>query len=448
MYHTARTHWQLRLLNVSFVVLFLLAVGMLQWLASKYHLQFDWTQARRHSLAPASIAAAERLKQPLQITAFASQRAEIRRPIQEMINRYQKYKPNITLEFVDPDKAPERVRAAGAQYDGELVLEHEGAKESLTPAAFNEENFTNALTRLGHRGERWVIFLTGHGERRPDRQANFDLSTWAAQLQKRGFKTKTLSLGEHPQFPQNTNVLVIASPRTRLLSGEVKEIQNYINRGGNLLWLHESGSTLGLESVAENLGIEFQPGIIVDPVSAKITGNATALVVTKYIAHPVVRSFGENTVFPQTGAINLTAPEGWRASTLIDTPPSSWAETGPLQGEIQFDKGQDIRGPLNVAMGLTRTLDKREQRIIVFGGGDFLANSYIANGGNLDLGLSLINWLSQDDAYVNIPIKTARDRTLNLSHGSQIAIAVGFLIVLPLLMIASGVVIWLRRRKR
>ncbi|MBI3546026.1 MAG: GldG family protein [Gammaproteobacteria bacterium] len=263
-------------MNISFVLLFLLAVGLLQWLASKYHLQFDWTHAQRHSLAPASIAVAERLKEPLKITAFTNQQGDARRVIQEMVNRYQKYKPNIALEFVDPDKAPERVRAAGVQYDGELVLEYGDAKESLAPNLFNEENFTNALTRLGHRGERWVIFLSGHGERSPDKQANFDLSTWASQLQKRGFKTKTLSLGEHPQLPQNTNVLVIASPRTRLLAGEVKEIQNYLNRGGNLLWLHESGPTQGLEALAESIGLEFQPGIVVDPVSAKIRGKISA----------------------------------------------------------------------------------------------------------------------------------------------------------------------------
>ena len=48
----------------------------------------------------------------------------------------------------------------------------------------------------------------------------------------------------------------------------------------------------------------------------------------------------------------------------------------------------------------------------------------------------------------NIPIKTARDRALNLSRGVQLAIATGFLVVLPLFMVGSGVFIWLRRRKR
>ena len=121
---------------------------------------------------------------------------------------------------------------------------------------------------------------------------------------------------------------------------------------------------------------------------------------------------------------------------------------GEIKGKIKSDKGKAIRGPLNLAVALSRLLEKREQRVVVFGDGDFAANSYIANAGNLDLGMSLVNWLSQDDAYVNIPVKTARDRTLNLSRSVQIAIAMGFLVVLPLLMIGSGVFIWLRRRKR
>jgi ABC-type uncharacterized transport system involved in gliding motility auxiliary subunit len=436
-------------MNISFVVLFLLAVGLLQWLAREYHLQFDWTRMHRHSLSPASEAVTTRLKEPLKITAFASQRGNTRRQIQEMVGHYQKLKPDIQLEFVDPDTAPEKARAAGILGEGELVLEYGDAKENLPPTQINEENFTNALTRLAHRGERWVAFLSGHGERSPDKQANFDLSTWAAQLRKRGFKTRTLSLGDHPQIPQNTTILVIASPRTRLLAGEVKEIQNYLNRGGNLLWLHDPGPSFGLEPLAENLGIEFQPGVIVDPTSEKITGTIAAIVITKYGAHPVVRGFGDITVFPQAGGISLNTPEGWQGSVLMDTSPSSWSETGSLNGPIRFDKGRDIRGPLNLAVALMHTLDnKREQRVIVVGDGDFLANTYLPNGGNLELGMSLTNWLSQDDAFVNIPVKTARDRSLDLSRGAQTAIVAVFLALLPITLISSGVWIWLRRRKR
>jgi hypothetical protein len=75
--------------------------------------------------------------------------------------------------------------------------------------------------------------------------------------------------------------------------------------------------------------------------------------IAKYGAHPVVRNFADNTLFPQTGGISLRAPEGWQGSVLMDTRASSWSETGEINGPIQIDKGKDIRGPLNLAVALS-----------------------------------------------------------------------------------------------
>jgi ABC-type uncharacterized transport system involved in gliding motility auxiliary subunit len=448
MRRTFDKKWELRLVNASFVVLFLVAVGLLQWLSREYHLKVDLTQNSRHTLSAASVAAAERLAEPLTVTAYASQRGERRRVIGDLVARYQKHKPDIRLEFVDPDTAPEQARAAGVRHDGEMVLAYGDARERLTPMHLNEEQFTNALTRLGQRGERWIVFLSGHGERSPDREANFDLSLWAGELRKRGFKTRALALADHPQIPANTAALVIAGPRARLLPGEVKEIERFLEDGGNLLWLHDPGPLHGLERIAERLGVEFQPGVIVDPVSQAITGSATAIVVANYSAHPVVRDFGQAVLFPHAHGISLNAPQGWRGAVLMDTGPNAWSETGPLDDRMRFDKGKDVPGPLSLAVALTREREQREQRVAIVGDGDFLSNAFLGNVGNLDFGMSLINWLSRQDAYVSIPVKVARDRRLELSRGVQLAMAGGFLILLPLLLAASGAAIWLVRRKR
>ena len=328
-------------------------------------------------MSEASQAAVKGLTEPLTVTAYASQRGQLRRVIGELIQRYQKYKPDIRLTYVDPDAAPEQTRSAGIQHDGELVLEYAGARENLPPTQLNEETLTNALTRLGHRGERWVVFLAGHGERSPERQANFDLSLWAAQLRQRGFKLRTLALGEHPQIPQNTTTLVIAGPRLRLLPGEVKEIENYLERGGNLLWLADPGSLHGLDPVAETLGLEFLPGIIVDPASRTLTGNAAALVVATYGTHPIVRNFSSVTLFPRAGGIQVDKPEGWETAVVLDTREQAWAETGALTDKPRFDKGRDIRGPLNLAVAFTRTVNDRAQRVVVVGNGEFLSNTFL-----------------------------------------------------------------------
>lgn len=438
---------QLRLINLVFVALFFAGIGLLQWISQRYHLRFDWTQNAANSLSAASVAAVERLQGPITITAFANQNGETRRLIREMIARYQPHKPDITLEFIDPDTNPESVRLAGVQYEGELIIAFGEARENIPPNALTEENVTNALTRLGHRGERWLVFLSGHGERSPDRPANFDLSTWSAQLRQRGFNTRSLTLGES-EIPGNTTALVVAGPRTRLLAGEVRAIDAYLKRGGNLLWLADPGPLQGLEPIAESLGVELQPGVLVDPASQAVTGNPAAIIVARYGSHPVVRNFAEITVFPHAAGLNLRPAEGWKTAVLLDTRETSWSETGTLSGAIGFDKGKDVPGPLVLGATLTRSIDGREQRVVVIGDGDFLSNTIVTNGGNLEFGMSLANWLSRDDAYVSIPVRTARDRSLTLSAGARNAIGLGFLFVLPLGLIASGVTIWWRRRKR
>ena len=455
-----KSRWQLRLAGNSFVLLFLVAIGLGLWLSHEYHVQFDWTYAGQNSLSETSVLLLQKLNKPVKVTAFATERPELRQGIRNIIDRYRQHYKDITLEFVDPDKDPARVRAANVRYDGELRVEYGDARETLPQAT--EEALTNALARLGRGGERWVVFLGGHRERSPEGQASYDLSTWAQQFGQRGLKTRVLLLGERAQIPQNTSTLVVAGIRAPLLPGEVKAIAEYLKNGGNMLWLSDPAPThnsaaggrtdYGLAPVAEMLGIEFEPGVIIDPVAQALTsgGSATFVVIAKYGRHPVVRDFNNNftTLFPEAGALRTHPSQDWQVDTLLDTSASAWLETGTIGGEVHFDPGKDTRGPLTLGVALTRRHEGKEQRVAVIADGDFLSNTYIGEGGNLDLGMNLINWTGGDDAYLNIPTRTVKDMQVDLSRTTVTATRLGFVIVLPLILVGGGLFVWFRRRKR
>ena len=102
-----------------------------------------------------------------------------------------------------------------------------------------------------------------------------------------------------------------------------------------------------------------------------------------------------------------------------------------------------------LAYALTRPIpEKTQQRIIVAGDGDFLSNAYIGNVGNLDLGLKMVNWLIHEDRFIDIPAKTATDKTLHLTPTAVAVIGFGFLIIIPLLLIGAGFFIWHKRKQR
>jgi ABC-type uncharacterized transport system involved in gliding motility auxiliary subunit len=451
---TQKTQRHNRLQNILFLILFLGVVGVLAWLSTRYAFESDWTASGRNSLSAASSELLARLDKPVTITSYATEDESVRQAVDQIISRYQRYKPDISLRFVNPDLEPNTVRELGISVNGELVIEYQGRKENLR--TLSEQGITNTLQRLVRGGERWLVFLEGHGERKPQGIANHDLGQWAQQLNAKGFKTQAHNLAENPQLPENTQVLVIAGPQVKLLPGEVELINQYVASGGNLLWLSDPEQQVGLETLAETLGIGFEPGLIVDPTTRVLgVSDPRFALVTDYPDHGITRNFDTLTLFPQTVGLTLAPLEGWQATPFLRTQTRSWSETGEISGSIRFDIGADIAGPLTIGIALTRqqpsdTEDDpdTQQRVVVLGDGDFLSNAYLGNGGNLALGMNMANWLAHDDSFIDIPVKTATDRNLQLSTLSQGVIGIGFLFVLPLMLASTGFVIWWRRRNR
>jgi ABC-type uncharacterized transport system involved in gliding motility auxiliary subunit len=92
--------------------------------------------------------------------------------------------------------------------------------------------------------------------------------------------------------------------------------------------------------------------------------------------------------------------------------------------------------------------DAATQRVVVVADGDFASNSFLGLGGNLQLALNIVNWLSSDDVLIDIPARTAPDLSLQLSKTAIMLIGGGFLLLLPALLLGSGLFIWFRRRRR
>ncbi len=454
---TRRSKLVTRLQNYVFMVSFLAAIGLLAWLSTRYVMQADWTAGGRNTLAEDSQQLLDELDGPVTITAYVTQDRNLRRHIEDLVGRYQRYYPDTRLQFVNPDAEPDRVRAERITVDGELVISYQGRSEHVQRPA--EQALSNALLRVARQGERWIVFITGHGERNPHGQANHDLGTFGKELERKGLKVQSLNLAQNPSVPKNAHVLVIASPQVDLLPGETKLISDYVDNGGNLFWMMEPGQLHGLDALAEDLGIELLPGIVVD-ATTQLFGiqNPDFALVVEYPLHAITRELNVMTLFPRAAALELNDSGDWNGRPLLTTLARAWTETGELVDEISYDEGGDERiGPLDIGFVLSRNHEQEngddsagpmEQRVVVLGDGDFISNTYAGNGGNVELGLNIIDWLSHDDEFIAIRPKAAPDQNLTLSNTAQVVIGIGFLFVLPLLLLFTGLIIWLRRRKR
>ncbi|HEY5994466.1 MAG TPA: GldG family protein [Gallionellaceae bacterium] len=445
------TRKNLMLKNFAYAALLLAAAIALGWLAARYPLQRDLTQGASNSLEPVSVQALQQLPGPVQIRVFSpeqdAKQADMRKLIRQFVGLYQRYKSDITLDFMDPAQHPEEARKAEIQANGEMVVEYDGRREHLS--MLNEQVLTSALLSLAHRQQQLVMYVDGHGERKLEGIANFDLGDFGKRLGKLGFRMSSLNLAVAQDVPDNASLLVITQPQVDWLPGEVDKLMRYVDHGGNILWLLDAEPMHGLEPLAEKLGLSLVPGIVIDPDAQQLRVPPTWTLGANYPPHAITRDFGYPTVFPFARALDHEENQPWHYSTLVDAAPRGWVSENPPKGNTapKFNKNRDEPGPVVIALALEREVDHREQRIVAVGSGAFLSNQYSGNLRNLDLGVNMVNWLGKQDNLIFIPPRAAKDDTVTLSWTQLGIISVGLIIVLPVAFALVGGALWWHRRR-
>lgn len=444
--------WQQRLQQLIFYGLLIAVIIVAARLSLATNTAFDWTANQRHSLSEQTIDLLQSIDQPVQIKAFVSPGNDYAAAIQQLLERYQRYTSQLQVEVIDPARAPKQVKEFNIQQQGEMLVLRDNQTERVQD--LSEQSLTNALLRVSRNVTPNVVFLTGHGERSPDSEANFGISLWAQTLREQGFEVETVNLASTGQLPDSTDLLVIASPEQSWLPGEIAQLQQFIAAGGSLLWLSEPDRHENLSELASSLDLQWLPGTVIDP-NASLLGidDPSFALISDFANHPLTRDLPSIVLMPAAAALLSTDSESsnWQTTELLRTQTETWAELSEVTStEINFNTDLDIAGPLTVALALERQQPEAEtaQRVIVIGDGDFLSNQYLGNGANQTLATGMINWLTAQDDRLNIAIKPTADNQLQLSFSETLSIAIGFLFVLPAMLLGSGLMLWWFRRRR
>ncbi|MDT8311387.1 MAG: DUF4350 domain-containing protein [Methylophaga sp.] len=444
--------WQQRLQQLIFYGLLIAVLIIAARLSLANNIVFDWTSNQRHSLSEQTITLLESIDKPIQIKAFVSPDNDYANALSHLLDRYQRYSKQLQVDIIDPARAPQQVKQFNIQRQGEMLVQRDQQTERVQD--LSEQSLSNALLRVSRSVTPNIVFLTGHGERSPDSEANFGISLWAQALRDQGFEITTTNIASSGQIPDDTDLLVIASPEQSWLPGEISQLQNYIKTGGNLLWLSEPDSHEYLTELASSLDLQWLPGTVIDP-NASLLGidDPSFALLSDFANHPLTKDLPSVVLMPAVAALQTTDAESlnWQTTELLRTQPDTWAELSELQtNDINFNDELDIGGPLTVALALQRAQPETDasQRIIVIGDGDFLSNQYLGNGANQAFATGMINWLTAQDDRLNIAIKATADNQLELSFSETLSIAIGFLFVLPAMLLGSGLMLWWLRRRR
>ncbi|MDH3343559.1 MAG: GldG family protein, partial [Gammaproteobacteria bacterium] len=273
--------FQLQIQKIIFIILLLSVVGLLAWASQKYSVQYDWTAGQRNTISQSSIDLLHSMDDPVVVNVYLQDDPTVKAAVAEILKRYKREKNNFNFKLINPDIDIELAQLDKVTRYGQVVIKYQGRSEIV--ASLSESTLSSSLQRLSYSGSRSLVYIAGHDERNPSSSDNTDFSQFTDKLATKGI----ISTQHHllkASLPDDTDILVIASPNKTLLKGELEHIKKHIEQGGNLLWMMDPGAnskTLnGLNELAMLLNINFIDGIIVD--------NNTNLRKTLGIQHPAM----------------------------------------------------------------------------------------------------------------------------------------------------------------
>ena len=441
---------------IIMLIAFILILVVVNAIVYQNPTQWDWTESKQNSLAPETISTLKALPGPVHAIGFFT--SAVSKSDTESFLKNVKTKSNgkFTYEFVDPNSNPAKAQQYKVTQDGTVVLILSGHQELITTSS--EQNFTNALIRLMNPGQRTVYFLTGHGERNSETAGAKAYTRARTVLESKNYTVKTLNLLAQNNIPEDALAVIVNGPTQPISSTEISLLKDYVSKGGSLVILEDPILTPDagnapdpmLDYLKATWSITVNNDIVIDPSSSQVI----VAIENTYGSHAITDSLiSQNLVafFPTARSITIsTAVQGVQTTALVKTIDRSWGETdfNALQNnQVSFDAKTDIPGPLTIAVAAESTSVKG--RIVVIGDSDFASDTYFDQYGNSDLFINSVDWAAGQENMISLTTKQPIARQMRLINNmTMLLLAFAFVILIPGLIVAGGVVSWLVRRSR
>jgi ABC-type uncharacterized transport system involved in gliding motility auxiliary subunit len=439
-----------------YITVALAVVTVANVLADRYDKSYDTTANKRYSLSDQTIKVVKGLKQDLTITYFAqdSQFGTAK----DKLDMYANLSPKVHVVYVDPDKKPLVATQAGFKNLNTAIVQIGANKNEAK--SLSEEDLTGAIIRDLKNTARTVCFVSGSGEHLIDDTGRSGYSRLKELIAKDDYQGKSIDLLQKAEVPGDCTVVVVGGPRGDYQQPEVDALKKYVEDGGRALILLDPPLKIGREDIGENSalttlleswGVTPNKDLILDfnPVGQLAGLGPQVALVTRYDSHPIVNEMkGTATGFPLSRSLDTKSGDKTTVEKLFDSSDSSLATTKLDSDRIDPSDPKNKKGPLTIAAaGSYKTGKENSQgRFVVVGSSLWAANSFLPFNGNRDLALNAMNWLSSDEDLISIRPKEPEDRKLTMTRSQVRWVGITSLLLVPLLVICTGLSVWWRRR--
>lgn len=403
----------------------------------------------------------------------------------DLAKQYTKVNDKIKVEAVKAEDRPDLVQKYGIETSSQGIIVEAGSRykvlassdlttyDATSGSSVNvaEEKLTAAIRSVSVEELPKVYFLNGY--------SSFTLTSGMQYLnmylQNEVNEVETLDILSTGKVPDDCTTLVIASPNKDFDDVATKAITDYINKGGNILWLNAAvAKQQDLPNVNKILALygvkPFEIGIIRETDSSKMVSNSPDLIMPEIQYADATNKLynSEGVIFINATKINVASDDELKnlnttKTELIRTSENAYFRTN---FENNADSAQDGESKGNFLVGaqFDKTISEAndetntkevKSRLIIYGENYFVSDyqltqstqtPMIAYRQNKDLVLNSIAYLSDREEDITVRKSTGAVTYTATEQENRIILAI--ITAVPLLIIVAGIIVWANRRRK
>ena len=471
-------------LSTAFIVLFVVLVMLFNvfvgYLTNRFSLKLDLTASSEYALSDDTKELLHGLNEDVTVYIMQSEAAiqkdasDTKPRIVETIRRYNSESGNkVKYEFIDPNQNPkfyDDYPLAKATKEGEtsafLIVKSE---RRYTPILFNslvatdenrtsyyystESELSSAILFVTSEEVSKVAKITGHNET--------ELSGFQTIIDGNKFESVSVNLRTE-DIPEGVNNLLIAAPNIDYSAEEIAKIDAFLTTPGNNVYVFWNGDLAQklpvLERFLSDWGMAIGESVILDQERAFSSPVMPVGELQENDVTQKIQATQQLYLSPQTHPITILWEEKsyTRTLPLVVSSSSSYGRVLSANANISdARKDNEPKGPFCMAAVGEKNVQKSDggiesNRVFLFGS-NYMADESIT-GISISINNTLLNtvvsYANSNTKTMSIAPKVTQQNDLNFYESQINMLLIILVIVMPLAILAFGLVIFFRRRHR
>lgn len=454
----------------ALAALMLTAVLLLNWVTGlvgqKINLQVDVTENNDYVISDESAEFIKSINRPVKVYVLAEELLfktinQYFYQINEGLTSFARINSNIEIEYVNLLKNPTFANKFEQfkLYDNDIIVtdgeksillgtdkifvtEQDAYGQETVVASRFESAFANALLQLESEEQTLVTFLNGHGE-----------DEVTAAVIENILSANNMAVVSANLYLEDINpasqIIVATAPVEDYDDEVIEKLEEFLNAGGRLMYFADvtQPKLPKLEAFLQKNGITVGDGVVFESDSRLILNYNTYFAIVEYLENEYSTQLTKSnlpTTVPYARPLQETATQNAQTVTLLRFSRSSGIVATDVDVNWQYS-ADDIVGYIPAAIEAELLSGGR---IAVFGSLAFADQSILQTTslGNAKYLLNIFYSMAGKEDTVSIAPKTIEMQALYLSTANVSFLGILFIVVLPAVVLAAGIIVYRKRK--